>query len=118
MPSYTIEIPGKGSYTVDSPTDLTDYQAYRAVQKQIAADDIALQQHRAKTGFIPAVKAGARQFVAGAEEALGFKEAAEEQRQKAAATFEPTTEEDIALAKEKGIFPTVGAYLSEKSQSL
>jgi hypothetical protein len=114
MPSYTIEIPGKGSYTVDSQTDLTDYQAYRAVQKQIAADDIALQQHQAKTGFIPAVKAGARQFVAGAEEALGFKEAAEEQRQKAAATFEPTTEEDIALAKEKGIFPTAGAYLSQK----
>jgi len=114
MPSYTIEIPGKGSYTVDSPTDLTDYQAYRAVQKQIAADDLALQQHQTKTGFIPAVKAGARQFVAGAEEALGFKEAAEEQRQKAAATFEPTTEEDIALAKEKGIFPTAGAYLSQK----
>ena len=114
MPSYTIEIPGKGSYTVDSPTDLTDYQAYRAVQKQIAADDLALQQHQAKTGFIPAVKAGARQFVAGAEEALGFKEAAKEQRQKAAATFEPTTEEDIALAKEKGIFPTAGAYLSQK----
>jgi len=65
MPSYTIEIPGKGSYTVDSPTDLTDYQAYRAVQKQIAADDLALQQHQTKTGFIPAVKAGARQFVAG-----------------------------------------------------
>lgn len=114
MPSYTIEIPGKGSYTVDSPSDLTDYQAYRAVQKQIAADDIALQQHQTKTGFIPAVKAGARQFVAGAEEALGFKEAAEEQRQKAAATFEPTTEEDIALAKEKGIFPAAGAYLSQK----
>jgi hypothetical protein len=114
MPSYTIEIPGKGSYTVDSPTDLTDYQAYRAVQKQITADDIALQQHQTKTGFIPAVKAGARQFVAGAEEALGFKEAAEEQRQKAAATFEPTSEEDIALAKEKGIFPTAGAYLSQK----
>lgn len=114
MPSYTIEIPGKGSYTVDSPTDLTDYQAYRAVQKQITADDIALQQHQAKTGFIPAVKAGARQFVAGAEEALGFKEAAEEQRQKAAATFEPTTEEDIARAKEKGIFPTAGAYLTQK----
>jgi hypothetical protein len=84
------------------------------VQKQIAADDLALQQHQTKTGFIPAVKAGARQFVAGAEEALGFKEAAEEQRQKAAATFEPTTEEDIALAKEKGIFPTAGAYLSQK----
>ena len=114
MPSYTIEIPGKGSYTVDSPSDLTDYQAYRAVQKQIAADDIALQQHQTKTGFIPAVKAGARQFVAGAEEALGFKEAAEEQRQKAAAAFEPTTEEDIALAKEKGIFPAAGAYLSQK----
>lgn len=110
MPSYTIEIPGKGSYTVDSPTDLTDYQAYRAVQKQIAADDIALQQHQTKTGFIPAVKAGAREFLAGAEEALGFDKAAEEQRQKAAATYEGMTEEDIARAKEQGILPTIGAY--------
>jgi hypothetical protein len=72
------------------------------------------RQHLAKTGFVPAVKAGAREFLAGAEETLGFDKAAEEQRQKAAAAFEPTTEEDIALAKEKGIFPTAGAYLSQK----
>ena len=114
MPSYTIDIPGKGSYTVDSPTDLTDYQAYMAAQQQVSLEEQQQKLHQTKTGFVPAVKAGARQFLAGAEEALGFKEAAEEQRQKAAATFEPTTEEDIALAKEKGILPTAGVYLSQK----
>lgn len=114
MPSYSIDIPGKGSYTVDSPTDLSDYQAYKAAQRQVDLEEQQQKLHQTKTGFVPAVKAGARQFLAGAEEALGFEQAAEEQRQKAAATFEPTTAEDIALAKEKGIFPTAGAYLSQK----
>jgi hypothetical protein len=114
MPSYTIDIPGKGSYTVDSPTDLTDYQAYMAAQRQVELEAQQQKLHETKTGFVPAVKAGARQFLAGAEEALGFNQAAEEQRQKAAAAFEPTTEEDIARAKERGILPTAGAYLSQK----
>ena len=114
MPSYTIDIPGKGSYTVDSPTDLSDYQAYMAAQRQVELEAQQQKLHETKTGFVPAVKAGARQFLAGAEEALGFNQAAEEQRQKAAAAFEPTTEEDIARAKERGIFPTAGAYLSQK----
>ena len=96
----------------DSASKLTAYIKQQTGLDQIEAEQ--QRQHLAKTGFIPATKAGVRQFVAGAEEALGFKEAAEEQRQKAAATFEPTTEEDIALAKEKGMFPAAGAYLSQK----
>ena len=35
MPSYKIEIPGQGSFNVDSPTELTDAQAYQAVQEQL-----------------------------------------------------------------------------------
>jgi len=67
-------------------------------------------EHEAKTGIIAATKAGAREALAGTEEALGFKEAAEAQRQKAAQTYEPTTQEDIERAKAKGILPTIGAY--------
>jgi hypothetical protein len=35
MASYTVDIPGQGSYTVDSPNDLTDAEAIAAVVGQI-----------------------------------------------------------------------------------
>ena len=38
MPSYTINVPGQGSFTVNSPTELTDEQAYSAVQGQITSE--------------------------------------------------------------------------------
>ena len=106
MPSYQIEIPGKGKFNVDSPQDLTDHQAYTAVQQQIQAQEA----HLDKTGFVPALKAGARQFLAGTEETLGFKEAGAEQRKKAEETYQPFTEEDLEAAKQRGILDTVGAY--------
>jgi len=37
MPRYEIEVPGQGKYEVDSPVDLTDAQAYAAIQSQITA---------------------------------------------------------------------------------
>ena len=114
MATYSITGPDGTQYTIDGPEGATQDQVVRAIQRQQALQEAQQKAHEAKTGFIPAVKAGTRQFLGGAEEALGFEKAAEEQRQKAAAVFEPTTEEDIARAKEKGIFPTAGAYLSQK----
>jgi hypothetical protein len=35
MPKYQIEVPGSGTFEVDSPTDLSDAQAYQAVMGQI-----------------------------------------------------------------------------------
>jgi hypothetical protein len=35
MPKYQIDVPGQGKFEVDSPTDLTDAQAYAAVQAQL-----------------------------------------------------------------------------------
>jgi hypothetical protein len=35
MPKYQIDVPGSGTFEVDSPTDLTDSQAYQAVMGQI-----------------------------------------------------------------------------------
>ena len=37
MPQYQISVPGKGTFRVDSPTELTDLQAWQAVQSQLAA---------------------------------------------------------------------------------
>jgi hypothetical protein len=35
MPSYKIDIPGQGSFNIDSPSELTDNQVYQAVQQQL-----------------------------------------------------------------------------------
>jgi hypothetical protein len=110
MTTYSITGPDGTEYSIDGPAGATQDQVVRAIQRQIAAREAQQKLHETKTGFIPAVKAGAREFLAGAEEALGFDKAAEEDRLKAAAAFEGTTEEDIARAKEQGIFPTIGAY--------
>jgi hypothetical protein len=71
MPSYTIDIPGKGSYTVNSPTDLSDYQAYMAAQqhrdtisahlqaaKISSASRAGIDEDTIARGFAKAVEAG------------------------------------------------------------
>ena len=35
MPKYQIDVPGSGTFEVESPTDLSDAQAYQAVMGQI-----------------------------------------------------------------------------------
>jgi hypothetical protein len=71
------------------------------------------QAHLEKTGFIPALKSGFHKFVGGTEEALGFKQAAEEQRQKIA-EFEGMTDADVKAAKERGLFSGIGATLTKE----
>jgi len=58
MPSYKIEIPGQGSFNVDSPTELTDDQAYRAVQQQL---QIEAQPQTAGIG--EALKGGTKRLI-------------------------------------------------------
>ena len=43
MPEYEITIPDKGTYRVESPTELTDAQAYQAVAMQAERPDAARQ---------------------------------------------------------------------------
>ena len=35
MPQYSVDIPGKGTFDIESPTDLTDAQAYAAVMSHL-----------------------------------------------------------------------------------
>lgn len=39
MPQYSISIPGKGTFRVESPTELTDAQAYAAVLQNMPAEE-------------------------------------------------------------------------------
>ena len=36
MPQYKVQIPGQGVFNVESPTELTDEQAYMAVMRDLA----------------------------------------------------------------------------------
>lgn len=61
MPKYRIDVPGKGSFEVESPTELTDEQAYLAVQQQIA------NTPPPKEGFIADIEKGAKSAYQGAK---------------------------------------------------
>ena len=51
MPQYDISIPGKGTYTVNSPVPLTDYQAYKAAVQES-------EKLQPQSGGIAGIKSG------------------------------------------------------------
>jgi hypothetical protein len=103
MPKVNVTGIGK----INFPDNMTPSQIADVIETQIIPQH---QEHLAKTGFIPALKSGVRSFIAGTEETLGFKEAGAEQRRKAEEAYQPFTEEDLAAAKERGVFDAIGAY--------
>ena len=113
MPRYSIQGPDGKTYSIDGPEGATREEVIAAIQQQQAIQKEQQRIHETKTGFMPALKAGARGFLGGAEEALGFDQAAKEQFQKAAQTYEGTTEADIERAKQEGVLSTLGAYKSK-----
>jgi hypothetical protein len=58
MPSYKIDIPGQGSFNIDSPSELTDSQVYQAVQEQLQRE---AQPQTAGIG--EAIKGGTKRLV-------------------------------------------------------
>ena len=108
-----VNVPGVGQ--VNFPDDMPHDEIVHAIESDVIPQ---YQAHLDKTGFMPALKAAGRGALGSTESALGevfnsdkLRQLAEEQPQKAAQTFEPTTEADIAAAQ--GILPTAGAYASK-----
>ena len=115
MPVYSVDIPGSGSYDVESDKELTDAQAYQYAL--IQANQI--KAHEAKTGFKPAMSSAFQKALGSAdvgiagilgglgfpEESQDFTQAAEKRKQRAAGTYEPTTEQDVAAAEARGVLP-------------
>ena len=58
MPKYEVNVPGQGKFEVDSPTDLTDAQAYAAVQAQLKPS--APQKAPEDVGFFESIPAAAK----------------------------------------------------------
>lgn len=120
MAVYQVTGPDGFKYEFNGPDDASDAQIYGYANQLYTQRQASIKEHEAKTGFMPALKAAGRQALGSVEalaaEATGnkaLKQAAEEQKQKAAATFEGMTDEDMARAKESGILPTVGAYATK-----
>jgi hypothetical protein len=55
MPKYEIDVPGQGKFEVNSPTELTDAQAYAAVQSQLQPK--APQKAPEDVGFFESIPA-------------------------------------------------------------
>ena len=96
MADYEVTDPSGKTYVVSGPAGASKEDVINVLQQKLAIQEQQHQEHMAKTGFFPALKAGAREFIAGTEEAFGFPEAGAEQRKKAEAGYEPITPEDIA----------------------
>jgi len=111
MAQYKITAPDGNNYLISGPDDAPQEELIDALNHHLEGEAQRQREHEAKTGFFPALKAGAREFIGSTEKALGFEEAAAKQFEKAAQTYEPTTAEDIANTQ--GIFPTAGKYLSK-----
>lgn len=57
MPQYKVEIPGQGTFNVDSPEELTDAQAYMAALREIQPKSEP-KKEKPDTGFTGAFKQG------------------------------------------------------------
>lgn len=68
MPSYTINIPGHGSFTVDSPEDLTDAQAYYAITQQYP--QVLEPAKEGTAGFGEALKGSTKRMLSSGRTAL------------------------------------------------
>jgi len=111
MPKYRIDIPGQGSFEVDSPSELSDQQAYQSVLGQLQAD----KQREKATGFFPAVSSGIT-GLGGAIEGVKYGLGAEGSREKILKSQEKQGKqyqgpgwEDVEQAYQKeGIIPALG----------
>jgi len=56
MPQYSVDIPGKGTFDIESPTDLTDAQAYAAVMSHLAPKK-ETPKEEPQSGFLPSLRA-------------------------------------------------------------
>jgi hypothetical protein len=99
MPQYQVNIPGSGTYRIDSPVDLTNEQVYAAVLQQNPEAE-PLPEAPPQSGFMPALKAGFSNLkgdaaaLAGRAGIMGLPEAEKyiaEQEAYQKKTFAPTT---------------------------
>lgn len=121
MPKYAVEIPGRGIFNVESPTELTDAQAYQAVLDQIGS--VPEQQK----GIGAALKGGTKRFLSslqtGVESLTDAEKAAKagvERQEAISQQYAPGASlEAVKKAyEEQGLFPAAGEALSQIPSAL
>ena len=118
MPIYTVDIPGKGEFDVDSPVELTDEQAYAAVQSQAFAPTTR-KEGTAGIGeaFMGGLKGLASSsltavqapFIGGEDAALKGIERGEQMTERPGASLDAVKQ----AYKKDGIFSAAGEALSQ-----
>ena len=116
MPSYKIDIPGQGSFNIDSPSELTDTQVYQAVQQQL---QIEAQPQTAGIG--EALKGGTKRLIESVRTAIeapfiGGEEAAQKgiARQEAIKEKPAASLDEIKrIYEQKGLLPAAKEAISQ-----
>lgn len=118
MPLYEIEIPGRGKFQVESPTPLTDQQAYAAIIQQIGAGTV----QKPAEGVFAALGKGAESALSAARAGVKGIYAPEEAAREAKARGEDIGKryaDQVSLEKVKeayekrGLLPAAGEALSQ-----
>jgi len=108
-----------GSY-VEVPSGLSDEQAFKLAKEQFPEGFEDYAEHKKKTGLLPAVKSGFREGAGSALEGLGNLVGSEDVagygkqiKQEGAQAYEPTTSQDMDVARRQGITSLLGTGLSK-----
>jgi len=110
MPQYQIVVPGQGTFRVDSPTELTDLQAWQAVQNQLSQAAPAK-----KEGLGAAFGKGLESLLGSSRTAVGaFTGSPEEaalaglKRQEQSPYADQVSLEKVSEAAKRGLLPAAG----------
>jgi hypothetical protein len=66
MPQYEVDIPGQGTFLVESPTELTDRQAYMMAMREAYAAPPEAPAKKGESGFVPSLKAASAEALGSA----------------------------------------------------
>ena len=123
MPQYQISVPGKGTFRVDSPTELTDLQAWQAVQSQLAAGPEQPQKStitgelvRGGKQLVSSTRTGLESVVSPEKAALAGVERGQKISEEAGEG--PSFAAVRKAYEERGLLPAAGEVLSQIPRAL
>jgi hypothetical protein len=125
MPQYKVEIPGQGTFNVDSPEELTDAQVYAAVQQQLRSEISEAPQEVAAPTFGGQTKEFFKGLLPGGiglveQAGMGISALLPEEQEKATQQYikEAATTAKAPFAAAPGYEDTIGRKFGEAAGSI
>ena len=123
MPQYQISVPGQGTFLVETPTELTDAQAWQAVQSQLSAVPAQPQKSTITGELVRGGKQLASSIRTGLESMVSPEQAAVAGVERGQKIGEEAGEGPSFAAvrkayEEKGILPAAGEVISQIPRAL